>query len=108
MRHEFVDDVVIEMWIIIGQWSFSSWDPALAAGVGLCSRRYTSLKGVIQGVSAAEFKAVSIVQTESKTQCLQHLVNARPLQHFTNKVCLVQDFQHKTTQHELELGIHSR
>ena len=82
--------------------------PAHGAGVGLHSWRYNLLKGMVQGVSAAGFKVVSKVQIKCKAQCLQHLVNARPFQHFTNKVCLVQDFQHKATQHEPEQGIHSR
>lgn len=57
---------------------------------------------MVQGVSAAGFKIVSKVQIKCKAQCLQHLVSARLFQHFTNKVCLVQDFQHKATQHEPE------
>lgn len=92
----------------MGQWSFSCCGPVCAAGMGLCSWKYTLLEGMVQGVSAAGFKVVSKVQIKCKAQCLQHLVKVRPFQHFTNKVCLVQDFQHKATQHEPEQGIHSR
>lgn len=67
----------MKIWRLTGQWSFSCCGLVHAAGVGLHSWRYTLLKGMVQGVSAAGFKIVSKVQIKCKAQCLQHLVNAR-------------------------------
>jgi len=108
MRCKFVGGVAVKIWMIMGQWSFSCCGPVRAAGVGLCSGKCALLKEFVHGVSAAGFKVVSEVQIKCNAQCLQHLVNAGPFQHFTNKVCLVQGFQPKAAQHEPEQRIHSR